>query len=158
MDCSYKLSESETVKAMQLHGRGARSTLIFLCVIGIILILVAIFTEYKIIFIGSVVGGVSGYFFVLFCLIPFKAKKQYKQNRALRNEISMKVTEQGVKFESESGESKLKWSDIHKWKSSGGIYLLYITSNMFHIVPSRVLQNEERLEIFLNDNIGRKKA
>ncbi|MCF6262717.1 MAG: YcxB family protein [Xanthomonadales bacterium] len=158
MDCSYKLSELENVQAMQLHGRGARNTLIILIFIGIILILAAIFTEYKIIATGSVVGGVSGYFLVLFCLIPFNAKKQYKQNRALRNEITMEITEQGVNFKSESGESKLKWSDIHKWKSSGEIYLLYITSNMFHMVPSRALPNEEMLEMLLNNNIGGKKA
>ncbi|MCF6226058.1 MAG: YcxB family protein [Xanthomonadales bacterium] len=158
MDGSYKLSKTETVQAMQLHGRGARSTLIILCFIGITLVLAAVFTEYKIIAIGTVVGGVSGYFLVLFCLIPFNAKKQYKQNRALRNETTMKITEQGVNFKSESGESKLKWSDIHKWKSSGGIYLLYITSNIFHMVPSRALPNEETLEILLNNNVGSKKA
>lgn len=158
MNCSYILSESETVKAMQLHGRGSKSTLIILCVIGIILVLTAVFTDHKVIAVSTLVGGVLGYSFVLFGLIPFKAKKQYKQNRALRNEITMEMTDKGVNFKSESGESKLKWIDIHKWKSSGGIYLLYITSNMFHMVPSRVLQNEEILKMFLKNNVGRKKA
>ncbi len=158
MNCNYKLSEAETVKAMQLHGRGAKSTLIILCVMGIILVLTAVFTEYKVIAISSLVGGVLGYFLVLFGLIPFNAKKQYKQNRALRNKITMEMTDQGVNFKSESGESKLKWNDIHKWKFSSGVYLLYITSNMFHMIPSRVLQNKETFEAFLNNNVGEKKA
>jgi len=65
---------------------------------------------------GGAVGGLIGYFAVLFLLIPFNAKKQYRQHRALRNEITMLLVEQGIHFKSESGESKLQWPDIHKWK------------------------------------------
>lgn len=158
MNCSYKLSEAEIVKAMQLHGRGAKSTLIILSVIGIILVLIAVLTDHKIIAIATLVGGVLGYFIVLLGFIPFNAKKQYKQNRAMRNEITMEMSDQGINFKSESGESKLKWNDIHQWKSSGGIYLLYITSNMFQMIPSRALESEEGLEAFLNKNVGRKKV
>ena len=158
VNCSYRVSESETVKAMQLHGRGSKTTLIILCVIGALLALVAVFTEYKPIAIAAVVGGVSGYFINIFGLIPFKAKRHYKQLRALRNEIIMELTDQGINFKSESGESRLKWSDIHKWKSSSEIYLLYITSNMFYMIPSRVFPNEESFVEILNKNVGPKNA
>lgn len=157
MNCSYKLSESEVVKAMQLHGRGSKNALIILCVIGIILILIAVFTDHKAIAIAAIVGGILGGSFVFFGLTPFKAKKQYKENRALKNKITVEMIDQGVNFKSESGESRLKWSDIHKWKSSKGIYLMYITSNIFYIVPSRALKSEESLEALLNKNVGSKK-
>jgi hypothetical protein len=158
MSCSYILTESEVVKAMQLHGRGANKTLVVLSIAGISLMLLGALTNYRAIGFGGAIGGLFGYFVVLYLLIPFNAKRQYKQQRALRNEISMALSVQGINFESESGESKLQWEDIHKWKKGKGVFLLYITSNMFHIVPSRALSNENELSILLTKNIGPRKA
>lgn len=158
MNCSYKLTKPEVVRAMQFHGRGTNKILVALAIIAVSLLLLGFFTEYKAIGFGGAIGGFVGYFAMLFLLIPFNAKRQYKQHRALRNEISMLLSEQGINFKSESGESKLQWSDIHRWKYSKGIYLLYITSNMFHIVPSRVLSNKCELSNLLNEHVGPKKA
>ncbi len=158
MTCSYILTESEVVSAMKLNGRGSNKTLMALLMVGVALVLVGIFTAYRALGIGGAVGGLIGYFAVQFLLIPFNAKKQYRQNRALRNEITMLLSQQGISFKSESGESKLQWSDIHKWKYGKGIYLLYITSNMFHMVPSRALPNENEFSKLLGEHIGQKKA
>ena len=158
MSCSYKLTEPEVVNAMQLNGRGSNKTLVALVIVGVALVLVGIFSEFKAVGFGGAVGGLIGYFAVLFLLIPFNAKKQYRQHRALRNEITMLLLEQGISFKSESGESKLQWSDIHKWRYGKGIYLLYITSNMFHMVPSRVLSNESEFSKLLGEHIGPRKA
>jgi len=154
MNASYQLSESEVVNAMQLHGRGSKKTLAFLAMVGAALVLLGSFTTYKAIGLGGAIGGVVGYFAVLFIAIPFNAKRQYKQHRALRNEITMIASEQGINFKSESGESKLQWDDIHKWKFSQGIYLLYITSNMFHMVPARALSDEGELDRLLSAHVG----
>jgi len=157
MTCSYKLTEAEVISAMQLNGRGSNKTLVVLVIIGVVLIFVGVYTEQKSILFASV-GGLVGYFLVLFLLIPFNAKRQYRQHRALKNEIFMLLSEQGINFKSESGESKLQWSDIHKWKYGKGIYLLYVTSNMFHIIPSRSLSNEIELKKLLSEHVGSKKA
>jgi len=158
MTCSYKLTEAEVVSAMQLNGRGSNITLVALVLVCVALVLVGFFTEYKAIGFGGAVGGVVGYFSVLFILIPFNAKRQYRQHRALRNEITMLLSEEGIDFKSESGESKLQWCDFHKWKYGKGIYLLYITSNMFHMVPSRALSSESELSKLLGEHVGPKKA
>ncbi len=158
MTTSYKLTESDVVNAMQLHGKGSNNTLFILIIIGIVLVLTGIFTEYRGLGFGGAIGGIIGYFSVLFLLIPFKAKKHYRQHKALRNEITMLLSEQGINFKSESGESKLQWSDVHKWKHGKGVYLLYITSNMFHMVPSRALSNEKDFSKLLSKHIGPKKT
>ena len=158
MSCSYKLTEVEVVKAMQLHGRGTNKTLALLSIVGVALVLLGIFTDYKAVGFGGALGGLIGYFAVLYLLIPFNAKRQYKQHRALKNEIRMALSEHGIYFKSESGESKLQWGDIHKWKNGNGVYLLYITSNMFHMVPSRALSNENELLKLLSENVGARTA
>jgi len=158
MLCSYKLSESEVVKAMQLHGRGSNITLAVLVIIGFAFVLIALLTKYKALGFVAVAGGIIGYFSVQFILTPIKAKKQYRQHRALRSEITMSLTENGINFASESGESRLQWSDIHRWKLGNGIYLLYITSNMFHIIPARAISKKNEFDELLNTHIGAKCA
>lgn len=158
MICSYKLTEAEAVSAMQLNGRGSNKTLLVLALVCIVLVLVGFFTEHKAISFGGAVGGLIGYFTALHILIPLNAKRQYRQQRGLRNEITMLLSEQGINFKSESEESKLQWCDILKWKFSKDIYLLYITSNIFHVVPSRALSNESELRKLLGEHIGPKKT
>jgi hypothetical protein len=98
------------------------------------------------------------YFAVLLLLVPFTAKKQFEQNTTLKNEISMELTEQGVTLKSGPAETELLWSKIHKWKFDHGIYLLYVTKNIFYIVPSRALTDETALATMLNNHVGPKKA
>ena len=158
MECSYTLTESEVVKSLQLHGRGTNATLMVLSIIGIALILLGIFTEWKTIGFGGALGGIIGYFATVYLIIPFNAKRQFKQNRALRGEMVLSLSEQEVGLKAETGESKLQWGDVHKWKHSGGIYLLYITSNMFHMIPSRALDDENELSNLLLKHVGLRKA
>lgn len=158
MDISYTLTESEVIKAMQLHGRGGNRTLAVLALFGLALVLLGYYTEYKTIGFGGAIGGFVGYFMALFLIIPFNAKRQYKQNRSLRSAISIHLSEQELSFKAETGESNFQWSDIHKWKHGRGVYILYITSNMFHIVPSRVLEKENELVTLLANHVGPKKA
>ena len=158
MDFSYTLTKPEVVKAMQLHGRGANSTLAMLSIVGIVFVLLGIFTDYKTISFGGAAGGFISYFTVLLLIIPFNAKRQYKQNRALSSEMFMHLSEQGVNLKAETGESNLQWNDIHKWKYGKGIYLLYITNDMFHVIPSRALTNENELVNLLGECIGPRKA
>lgn len=154
MNCSYNLTESEVVKAMQLHGEGSRIILWILGITGVALAVAGTVSEYRIVLWGALICGIIGYFSTLFISIPRNAKNQFKQNRALRNEISMEVSAQGINFKSASGESKLIWSDIHKWKQGNGLYLLYITNTMFHMVPARALENHELLLRTLVEKIG----
>ena len=158
MNCSYSLSEREVIKAMQLHGKGSRKNLVILALTGTLLFAIGFSTGHRVLSIGGLIGGISGYYCVLFLLIPFNAKKQYRQNRAVRNEISMQMEEQGITFKSESGESRLQWRDIHKWKFTPGVYILYITNNMFHIVPAKALPNEQLFSGSLTEHIGPAKA
>ena len=57
MSCSYKLTEVEVVKAMQLHGRGTNKTLALLSIVGFALVQLGIFTDYKAVGFGGHTGS-----------------------------------------------------------------------------------------------------
>lgn len=154
MNCSYALSEQEVVKAMRLHGKGSREKLVLLALAGLLLAATVYSAGHEILSISGCIGGLVGYYCFLFLVIPLNAKKQFKQNRSIRNEITMLVDEHGISFKSESGESRLQWSDIHKWKFTPGIFILYITDNMFHTVPAKALPNERLFSESLAKCIG----
>ena len=154
MRCIYKLSKSEVIKAMQLHCKGTRRTIKAASILGAALLLVGYFTEYKTFGYGSAVGGLLGYFTVLFLLIPINASRRFDLHRTLNAEISFFISEQGIRFKSEMGENKIQWSDIRKWRYGKGMYLFYINNSMFHMIPSRVLSDESELCYFLNKFAG----
>lgn len=157
MNNSFTLSEAEVVESMKMHARGSNRALAVLCLVGVALLLIGFFTPYKGMGFGLALGGVIGYFLILFILVPFNAKKQYKQHRALKAEMTVTFSDAGIHINSAPGESRLEWLDIHRWKYDKGIYLLYITSRMFHMIPSRALTNEAELRDLLVAHVGANK-
>lgn len=157
MEFKYKLTEKDTIEAMQLHGQGRKITRIILVIMGIILVFIGILTPFKLISFLSVVGGIAGYFITLKVIIPFRAKRQFRELKALQNEITINLSDSGLVFSSDSGESRLKWSDINRWKYNKNICLVYITSNMFHIIPFNVVTENsvlQKLYELLREHVG----
>lgn len=154
MKFSYTLDEKEVVKAMQLHGKGTRKVLAVLVTLGLAIIAAGTVAGHVYLSLAAVACGALGYFAVLHLTIPFNARKQFRENRAIRNEIAADATQDGVSFKSDSGESRLQWSDIHRWKGGNGIYLLYVTSHMFHIVPARAIPAEPQWVELLSTHVG----
>lgn len=156
MECSYKLTESEVLKAIQVHAKPIK--LFLLVLFGITLALVGILpnTEnYALLF--SILFAIA-YFLAVFVMPSLEAKRLLKENRGFHGEVRLLFSEQSVGIKTETYECKLKWSDIHKWKYSDGIYLLYVTSNQFHIVPSRALEHENELSNLLRKYVSAQKA
>ena len=157
MNCNYQLSKTDVIKAMQLHCKGTRRIYKAASILGGCLLLIGYFTEYKTFGYGSVVGGLLGYFSVLFLFIPINASRRFDIHRTLNAEISFSMSEQGIRFKSEVGENKLQWADIRKWRYGKGMYLFYINNSMFHMIPSRVLSDDSELCYFLNKYAGPQK-
>lgn len=152
----YSLSEKEVVKSMQLHAKATKNVMSALVASGVFLILISVFTQYYVIASIALVGGIIGYCVVYYLITPFNAKKQYAQNRALRCEVELSLTDKHLTHGSEFGVNTLLWEDIHYWKSTSQIYLLYITNNSFYMLPTRVVSNNDALQLLLNNHIGKR--
>jgi len=158
MNCNFTLTEFDMVSAMKLHGRGSNIGLMVMTLFAVIFLSIGLFTEYKAIGFGGGIGGLIGYFSLLLLVIPFRAKKQYRELRSLRMENSITLSSDGLSFKSEIGEGQMPWDDIHMWKYGNGIYLLYVASHMFHIVPIRAVSSSTELNQLLVENVGVRKA
>ena len=93
--------------------------------------------------------GLTAYFGLIYYYIVYaSAKKQFKQNKKLSEPFEIEITEDSIRTKASHGESELKFTDFHKWKSDNKMILLYHSDALFQIIPTRAFTSEaERLDI-----------
>lgn len=144
MQVQGNLKESDFVASTFVHLRPRP----FFAVIGILLLCLAGLTvflghSFLLLFILIYIGG------IFFLYMPFKAKQNFRQNKALNESITMEVGDKGLFFKRVNAEGLVPWSHIMKWKSNKKLCLLYITKNMFHVVPSHLFASQDEFQMFL---------
>lgn len=150
MEFKYILTEGEMISAMKLHGKGSKFARVALIFLGIALILTAILTSHKLLPLLVLTSGIAGYLVPYFILIPYQAKKQYKELKSIQSEITMIIESDGIKIETTIGNNNLDWSHFKKWNSNEHIIIIYITSKMFYMLPQRVFSSESERESVIN--------
>jgi len=156
MEFKYTLTEDEMISAMKLHGRGNKFVRVTLFFLGIALMLTAALTSHKLLPLLMLTSGAAGYLIPYFILIPYQAKKQYKELKSIQFEMAMTIEDEGIKIATTVGNNNLDWSHFKKWKCNEYIIIIYITSRMFYMLPQRVFSSEfERGSIIniLNENV-----
>ena len=74
-----------------------------------------------------------------FAVLPFRARKVFKQNRFRLHETEGRIDESGISFKSDLGESHIPWDHFVKWKESRRLILLYPIDTQFLVLPKRCL-------------------
>jgi len=70
-------------------------------------------------------------------------KKIYSSQKSFQEEITMTFDGEGVRWESVSGNYKVKWGDIHKYRENKNLILIYDGELLMRPVPKRVFENGE---------------
>ncbi len=158
MRANYKLTQGEVVKAMQLNSQFSKTILVIFVAVALALL----FLEWTIGFAGLIYyvlgGAIIGACTVLYLMVPWSAKKQYLNDPYYAHEISLNLSESGLELKSHDWEAPLKWSDLQQWKHGKGMYLLYIDSNVFYMVPERALPDSELFAAQITTHLGPKFA
>lgn len=81
-------------------------------------------------------------------LIPFKAKKVFKQYKALSDPVKVSIEDNGLYFKRDNGEGLVTWPEIIKWRHNKKIILLYPASNVFYLLASHLFESEESFAKF----------
>ena len=74
----------------------------------------------------------------LFVLTPSRARRHYRQYKAIQEPIAAELTETGVKFSNGDGEAILPWSKVFQWRQNDQFILIYGMPIMFHVVPKSI--------------------
>ena len=68
-------------------------------------------------------------------------KKIYCKNPTLQYEQKVLITEKGIHFSSKIGEANYEYNDLVRIVSREDMFLVFPTTQIFHLIPKNVLDN-----------------
>ena len=93
--------------------------------------------------------------------IPFKSKRAYKQRKDLQRPCSFSIGSTGLYISSEGLAGTKPWTDYLKWKEGKTLFLVYLSDNLYQVIPKRFFASESDLNAFrevLSQEIPRREA
>ena len=90
--------------------------------------------------------------------LRFSTKLTFKRESALQIEMSVIASEAGIEFLNSRGNSSLNWSAFVRYFETKRLFMLYVQSKMFHLIPKRALSPAALIDLreVLQQQIGTK--
>lgn len=142
LQAAYRLT-AEDFKKAQVQHKGLPGR--FLQLVGVIVILCALPSLLAHQYIQGIVGVVVGSFLAFGTGLV--ASRTFKKETSLQLETKVVVSEEGLMFTNPRGESRLNWGAFLRYIETEDIFVLYVQSRMFYILPKRSFPTEDILTI-----------
>ena len=152
MKAAFRIAEADYVRAMKLY---AKPTWRLIAPISAILLMV----------IAVIASAPSGdREFLIFCLValviwivvvygvvsPVRARFHYRRYKAMHDEFTVELVEDGVRYTSPNGEATVPWNNILKWRQNENYILIYLSPRLFHIVPKSIVADGFDIPALIN--------
>jgi len=149
MEFTFTLTQIEFNKAFKLHISQSINKRIGIVMIFIgLLLLVSTNTNFN--DINSIIATcITAIILLLISFIFAKvircilSNKLYTKNTIISKELTISISNNGLTIKHNVGHSFLTWSGIYKWVNNQDFYLLYTAPNIFYIIPTRVIKDDE---------------
>jgi len=154
----YRISENEYARANRLFVRpGPRQRWLYGLIATVLLALAAVSPSWRILAGGALVGGVAGYLLTCHVILPWLARRQYRNYPAVRTPAGIALDDDGLRFRGRDFDSLLRWGQLIRWRENDEFILVYQTPRLYHIVPKRLARDGldiDALRGALGENIG----
>lgn len=78
---------------------------------------------------------------------PRSARKQYRERAALAEAFTVEWDEECLRSTSDRGHSKTAWKEMFAFRLGQGQALLYLSSNLYTVLPLRFLDEAQQLDL-----------
>ena len=151
MNITYQLSQEEYLQAVNLHQKQRHRAVklaIYIALATIIVVVGTDFSNTREIITNILAAFFSISFYMLFVrMIPaYQAKSIYTKSPILKNEITLRISGKGIRFDNKGKENTIPWSAFSKWKKDEKFYLLYTSPRQFNVIPTRVMSDIQKKE------------
>ncbi len=150
MTHTLTVTEGDVVCAQRLHATPKTSLSVFLVVVAVIIV-VGTYAG-GLLSAGAAIGGMVGMLgwlaILFFIIIPYRAKRIFRQQKSLHLNHKFWWDNEMVFFQSEDSEGKIRWADFTKVKENRKMLLLYHSDTLFNLVPKHCFSTREDLEAF----------
>ncbi|MFD0985865.1 YcxB family protein [Methyloligella solikamskensis] len=99
---------------------------------------------------GAVLVGLVvtiGGFAIGYVITPRRARKIYREHKALGGEHQVAWDEEAIRTRSQVGANEMPWTIFHCWLDGPQTLLLYQAGNLFHAIPKRALSPAQFADI-----------
>ena len=147
-------SPQDLKNANWLHLRPRRALAVFGIIIVIAILLSLWYTFFEgwlaeVQWVRWALLGAFAYFFALFgIVVPLKIGRTYRQRKDLQRPCTFAPSEAGLRIETEGSQGVKPWSDYLKWREGKSTFLLYLSDNMYQIIPKHFFSSTEEIDRF----------
>lgn len=139
----YHITEQDYVQASALFGRLSARQWVF--VVGVLALCAALAIGgttrgLRVLGAFAFIGGLLAWLLVQYVVSPWMLRRHYRSYKAIQDEHTVTLTEQGLRFECLGGVSDLRWDRVYRWRSNRNYVLIYLMPRLYHVVPRRVAQ------------------
>ena len=79
--------------------------------------------------------------------LPRLVRRDFEEQRILRDEVELCWSEDGITVTTERGHSRHTWDEFKTWAESEAVFNIFHTNRMFTFIPKRALSVSETAEI-----------
>lgn len=140
MKATFKISELDYVNAMKLYARLTPRLILIYLAAALVLAALALFGGVIVSAgaMGGLVGGIIAIVIGRYIVMPIMARRHYRKYKAIQEEFTVELLEDGVSFSSPDAEGKITWGKMLKWRQNESYVLIYPMPRLFHIIPKSV--------------------
>jgi hypothetical protein len=96
-----------------------------------------------------VIPAVIAYFALIFGVwSPYQITRNFKQRKDLQREVSFGLSDSGIEMATTDFHGVKSWGDYLRWKEGKKVFLLYLSDNMYQVVPKRFFPSEAEISDF----------
>lgn len=152
MKVKYRISEDDYVSAMKLFAKLSPRVSAIYSASTVVLVVLAIFgaTLIKAGAIGGLAGGVIVTLVGRYIASPILARRHYQKYKAIHQEFTIELLDDGVRFTSPDADGKLTWDKMLKWRENQDYILIYLMPQLYHIVPKSIVAGGFDVKLLTN--------
>lgn len=159
MQARYRISERDYQRAGALSARATPRAWGAMAALALLLLAVVIWgpPQFRWLALLSLFGGAIGWSAMLYLVNPWLLRRHYRRYKAIQDELVVALLDDGLRFTASSGESRLTWDRIFKWRHDADYVLIYSMPRLYHVVPARVTAqgfDVARLKALLTCHVG----
>jgi hypothetical protein len=140
MIAKYRITRDDYIKAARLFRKFTPRRIFAYLAVTLLLLIIAFlgpdFVREGI--IGGLIGGAIASLVIRYLLFPYLTKRNYRKYKAMHDEFSLQIEENGLRFGSSTGEGLVKWDTIYKWRQNDEYILIYPMPRLYHIIPKAI--------------------
>jgi YcxB-like protein len=98
---------------------------------------------------GSLAITVSFLVLLRFVAFPFQARRHFRQQKALSEDMALSWTDEEFLLETGKSQTRMPFADLYGYRTSGEIVLLYLTGALYLLVPVDAFTSLDDHDAFL---------